>query len=196
MEVLIEYQLLTTLFSIILGVFIGLIYDMFKILRILSGLDFSKKVHNKILKLKLPLIKQIIAVKNNKFNHTMRSILYLIWDLLFFITIIPIVQIFVYATSSGIARWYIFAGGFLGFVLYYYTLSKLISPLYEYLLLTIRIIFAYGIYFIKLPLKKLFYIVKANLNKKIENRKIKQQSRDKKKKENERQILTSYGKNK
>lgn len=194
MEVSIKYQLITALLSIILGAFIGLIYDMFKIFRILSGLEFSNKLQNKISSLKLPIIKQLRVNKNNKFSNAKRYSLYLLWDLLFFIVIIPIVQIFVYATSSGIVRWYIFIGAFLGFLIYYFTLSKLIAPIYEYILLGFKIIFAYAFYFIRLPLKRLFSMINGKIDSIKENKRNKRALKINKEKESRRQVLFTTGK--
>lgn len=196
MEVSIKYQLITAFLSIFLGAFIGVIYDMFKIFRILSGLEFSNKLENKISKLKLPIINQTIKKKKSKLNKIKRYVIYILWDLLFFIVIIPIVQIFVYAASSGIVRWYIALGGFIGFIVYYFTLSKLTTPVYEYILLFIKIFFAYIYYFIKLPLKKLFILIINKYNKFKRNKEKKREERQNKEKENMRKVLLATGKTK
>ena len=59
MEISIKYQLITTLISLAMGVFIGLIYEFFKILRILFGLELNNRVAEKIEKIRFPLIKKL-----------------------------------------------------------------------------------------------------------------------------------------
>ena len=188
MEISIKNQLITMLFSIILGMFIGLIYDIFKILRLMTGLELSPKMQNKLNKIRLPLI---VKKNNKKSNNTKKYILYIIWDILFCIAITPIIQIFVYATSFGIFRWYILIGIALGFTCYYYTVSKIIAPVYEFILLGIWVVFKYILYFIKLPIIQIEQAIK---NKPISIRKEKQSKR--KKDNKSREIVLSMGENK
>ena len=107
MEISIKYQLITTLFSVVLGLFIGLIYDCFKITRRFLLDEISVALQNKVCKINFPLIKLNFNRKKFKFKH---KFTYFTLDILFFIVIIPIVQIFIYAASNGIVRWYIFLG--------------------------------------------------------------------------------------
>ena len=162
MEILIKNQLITALFSVFIGIAIGVIYDIFKIFRILSGLDFSNKFQEKIEALALPVIKKI-KIKKEKKLSIKDKILYFWWDLLFFIAITPIMLIFIYATSSGVVRWYIIGGAFLGYIIYYLTVSRLISVMCEYIAFIIKIIFAYAIHFLKLPFKKLMLALKRKI---------------------------------
>ncbi len=193
MEISIKYQLITALLSVFIGVFIGLIYDAFKIFRILSGLEFSSKLQKRIETIKLPIIKGL-KIKNTKFSKIKRKILYVLWDLLFFVVITPIMQVFIYATSSGVVRWYIILGAFLGFIIYYFTVSKIVSIVYEYTLLVLKIIFSYITYFIRLPFNKLILVLKIKLKKHKEKLANKKTSKKKKTNTGMRQKIVSYGK--
>lgn len=193
MEVSIKYQLITTLFSVCMGFVIGMIYEIFKIFRILSGLEFSNKLQSRIETIKLPIIKGL-KIKNGKLGKIKRKILYFIWDLLFFIVITPIMQIFIYATSSGVVRWYIILGSFLGFLIYYITISKIISKLYEYVLLIVKIIFAYIMYFFKLPFNKLIFVMNNKVIKLKKKRKMKKALYKKEEIQNRKNIIISTGK--
>ena len=56
MEISIKYQLLTTFLSVILGLFFGVIYDWFKIIRKFLIGSISKKLISIINRIKFPLI--------------------------------------------------------------------------------------------------------------------------------------------
>ena len=99
MEISIRYQLISTLLSVGIGIVIGMIYDIFKFFRILSGLEFSSRIQDKVESLKLPIIKNI-KMKKGKFSDIKEKILYFIWDLLFFIAITPVMQIFIHVSSE------------------------------------------------------------------------------------------------
>lgn len=171
MEISIIYQLLTLIYSVILGEFIGLIYDCFKIIRKFSLGDISLKLKNKINKIKFPLIN--IKFDSNKIRIK-HKITYFITDLLFFIFITPIMQIFIYAFSNGIVRWYIFLGVLIGFISYYFTLSKITIFIYEIFALMIKIFFLYLLLFIKFPvlkLKKMLKKIYMNIKSKFKTKK-------------------------
>lgn len=195
MEISIRYQLISTLLSVGIGIVIGMIYDIFKFFRILSGLEFSSRIQDKVESLKLPIIKNI-KMKKGKFSDIKEKILYFIWDLLFFIAITPVMQIFIHVSSSGIVRWYIIIGALLGYIIYYFTISKVISVIYEYILLAIKIILTYIMFFVKLPLEKFRSILINELKKLTNERKIKKATRKKIKMENKRNIIYISGKRK
>ena len=84
---------------------------------------------------------------------------------MYFISITPLFAIFTYAFSNGIVRWYIILFAFIGFILYYFTVGKLLNPVYEYILFLIKIFFEYVKFGIMFPFKKLKKYVKTKVNK-------------------------------
>lgn len=189
MEISIRYQLLTTLYSSILGVFIGLIYDYFKTFRKFILGEISLKLQDSIKKINFPLIK--LSFNNNKVKLK-HKITYFIVDLLFFVSIIPIMQIFVYAFSNGIVRWYIFFGVIIGFICYYFTLSKIILFVYEICAVIIKIFFKYFLFFVEFPMKKIkVFVLKKYINLK---NKIKKENEKSKIDKTNQDILFQTGK--
>ncbi|MBQ4510579.1 MAG: spore cortex biosynthesis protein YabQ [Clostridia bacterium] len=160
MEISIKYQLLTSLFSIIIGMYICSIYDCFKIIRNFINGEISHKLKNNVLKLKLPLIN--LKFKEKSLNRFQKAI-YIVFDLLFFICITPIMLIFVHDFSNGIVRWYIIIGATFGFVLHYFTISRFIVVIYECIAIFIKILISYLFFFIKLPISKLIIISKNKI---------------------------------
>lgn len=189
MEISIKIQLLTALYSIVLGVFIGLIYDCFKIFRKFLLFEVSEKLKSFIKKIKLPLISLNFHGENLKTRH---KLTYLILDILFFIVITPIMQIFVYAFSNGIVRWYIILGTFVGFIIYYFSVSKIVLSVFEFILLIFKILLSYLLFFIKLPINK----CKRILYRKISNFKDKMKAKEIEKTNNSNKTVVFYsGKN-
>ncbi len=186
MEISIKYQLISTMYSIILGFFTGLIYDWMKILRKLLIGEISSKTQQKILKIKFPLI-------NLKFNdlslNFRKKSAYFIFDILFFLILTPIMLIFTYVVSNGTLRWYIIVGTFIGFLCYYYTISKIVLFVYEYVIVILKIFASYIIYFIKIPLSMLNLKIKRVFNRFIMKKKSKKEKKLAKEKEENRQLL-------
>ena len=186
MEISIKYQLISTMYSIILGFFTGLIYDWMKILRKLLIGEISSKTQQKILKIKFPLI-------NLKFNdlslNFRKKSAYFIFDILFFLILTPIMLIFTYVVSNGTLRWYIIVGTFIGFLCYYYTISKIVLFVYEYVIVILKIFASYIIYFIKIPLSMLNLKIKRVFNRFIMKKKSKKEKKLATEKEENRQLL-------
>ena len=191
MEISIKYQLLTMLYSSILGLFIGLIYDVFKIVRKLINGEISNKTKNKLEKIKFPLINVQFKGENLKIKE---KTVYFIVDILFFVVVTPVMQIFIYTFSSGIVRWYIFLGVFIGFMIYYVSVSRIIIIMYEYIAFFIKVLLSYLIYFIKLPFDKIIKILKEKHKKKIEHRKLLKREKILKEKEENKKVLILSGK--
>ncbi len=189
MEISIKYQLISTMYSIILGFFTGLIYDWMKILRKLLIGEISRKTQQKILKIKFPLIN--LKFNDLSLNFRKKSV-YFIFDMLFFIILTPIMLIFTYAVSNGTLRWYIIIGAFIGFLCYYYSISKIVLFVYEYILVILKIVVSYVIYFAKIPLTKINLKIKRKLNSFKMKKKSKKEKKPTEEKAKNRQIIL-YG---
>lgn len=152
MEVYIKVQLLTTLYSSLFGVILGIIYDCFKIIRRFLCFQTSNKVVSIYEKIRFPLISFKLSNETIKTKH---KIIYFIFDVLYFLFITPISLIFTYAVSDGIVRWYIILGATFGFAIYNLSVSKIILFVYEFIFCFFRIVLSYMSFFIKLPLNKI-----------------------------------------
>lgn len=188
MEVYISKQLLCLLYSVILGAFSGLIYDFLKLIRAVANNKITiTKLKNKLYDKKHLFINQIPIPTESSRAHKIKMFF---WDLLFFIILIPITAIFTYATSDGIARWYIFFGMSVGFILYYVLISRLTKYIYEpiiYLLILLK-------QYLKLPFKVVFSKIQKRLSASKIKRRVKRKNKQNIKRKEKRQELISVGK--
>lgn len=187
MEVSIKSQLLATAYAIFFGLFLGIIYDFSRSIRVLITGSFDLKFKNNVVLKKLPLFKVICKNREEKAVKPYKIITFFT-DVLFFLLIIPFVAIFVYATSSGIVRWYLFLGFGIGIVIYFLTLRRLIRPIYELLTILFRLILEY----IKFPFK--IALIRLNLKIKAQNEKRKIKIKKKEKNEEKKQVILYIGK--
>ena len=159
MEVSIKSQLLAIFYAIILGVILGIIYDFLRIFRVLLLGSYDLKLKNRLLRLKIFNIINIEENKRERSSKTEKIIIFL-FDLLYFIVITPILAVFIYATSSGIVRWYLFFGFGVGIIIHFLTVRRIFKPVYETLIFLIRITVEYIKYPFKMALKRLKMLFK------------------------------------
>ena len=174
MEVSMLGQILVMLYSVILGGVLGFIYDFFRIFRVLCGINYKNKFSEKIKSINLPKIKNPMSQKKNTIS---KDILIIITDILYFLTITPIVVVFTYHFNNGKIRWFIFFGIVVGFLVYYFTVGKLIILVSEYIAFAIKVVFSYLIYFLLRPFFKIFIILKIKID--IHKNKLKEKRKNK-----------------
>ena len=88
-----------------------------------------------------------------------------ITDILYFLVITPIFMIFLYHQNNGIVRWFILFGAILGFLLYYFTLGKLIISVSEYIAFAVKVVFMHIIFFISRPFVPIARFIKTKISK-------------------------------
>lgn len=184
MEILIRNQNKAVLLSILLGLFIGLVYDVFKMARKLlipqtSVKGLFKKREAGVIEKSDKTIKNSLKIRD--------LVVVALFDLAYGLLLCPVFCIFTYITINGQFRWFIFAAAFLGALMYKITLGRLVgvaidSVSYAAFCLR-RLIFDK----IKIPLKKLS-------TKIISKRALKRQKREEIKQKNARRVVFSYGK--
>lgn len=190
MEISIFDQLMAILYSLLLGAFIGNIYNAFKMIRVFIFGGMSEKLKNKLYNHCFPLIKKIPQPKNKNLSKRIELVFLIVWDILFFIVITPIIQIFTYVTSFGVVRYYIFIGMALGFIIYYFTIGKLFKAIYEHLFFALAILFEY----VKYPFKRLILALKKKILNAKEKAKEKRELKAKKIPSKNRTNLFEIGK--
>lgn len=121
-------------FSLGIGIFIGLIYDLFRIRRAL----FSRNYYH-IKKENTPIVKE----------RKIESIIIFFEDILFFLTASLVNIIFIYYANNGKIRGICFLFEVLGFTIYFFTLGKLFTAVAEYAIMYTR-------RFVKVIFRKLF----------------------------------------
>ena len=119
----IENQFSVFLLSILFGVFLSLIYELFCSLGLL--LNLRRAVINK---------KKIVFLTPRKAGKWLLAV----WDVLYFILIAPLVAIFLYIVNFGILRWYIAVGAIIGFTLSKITICKLVGHILNLSILMLK----------------------------------------------------------
>ncbi len=158
MEVTLKSQFIVILYSIIFGIFLGIIYHLVSITsNVFLFKDFE--INNKRLsKYKIP------------YKESIKSRVGLFFvDLLYFFIISPISAIFVFGINSGVVRGYIIAGSVFGFFLYKISIGRLFAILVNYFSLFIQNILLIQLKLLKKPLKVMKRKFKRTEKKKIVN---------------------------
>ena len=188
MHISIKSQIITTLFSIVLGILLGFIFEIFNTLKLLFGSEPSEKIKKRICKLKHFQVKRREVYKISKIH---KWIIDFVFDLLFFVFITPIMQIYIYAFSNGIVRWYIILGAIIGYLLYYVTIGRIIRYVLEYIFIFLKAMLQFLMHYIILPFRKVFEFFKMRFEKCYGTRKRKQSDKTASK-----NIIFSYGQTK
>lgn len=142
MEISIAYQLFVSGASALMGLFLGAIYDIVRISRAIFGIRYVNKFTYHLKEIKLPLIKNPLLIERKR-NKVLSNIFIFVTDIIYFLVITLIMMVFVYYINDGIVRWYIFAGAFLGMLLYYFTVGKLVISVSEYIVFFIKTTLSY-----------------------------------------------------
>lgn len=189
MEISIYNQLTTVLFSIVLGAFCGILYDIVKIFRNVLVQNYSEKFKIKHLNKTFKGINNPLLNRISKKSKIYSYITIMLFDILYFILLTPIFCIFTYIMNDGIVRWYIFVFSLLGFTGYKISIGRLFGAIIDYFSFYLRILIIYLVKFIKIPFKRL------NLRAKIDIIKAKAKNKNKTKAEvGKRELIIQFGK--
>ena len=169
MEISIFEQTITSLLSLILGVFCGVFYDFIKIFRIVLVEEYNIKFKERQKIKVFPKIQNPVLKETSKKENIYKILVISAFDIFYFLSLIPVFCIYTYVMSDGILRWYIFVFALLGVITYKFTLGRLSAHILSYLSYYLHILFLYLMYFIKIPIKKLKNKIK--ISKKIKNKK-------------------------
>ncbi|MBQ9744677.1 MAG: spore cortex biosynthesis protein YabQ [Clostridia bacterium] len=182
------HQLSVSYHSVILGFYLGIIYDIVRIIRCFFGVRYRCVIKR--------FDKLWLKSEEKKLNRVYESLLMGITDILFFIIIACIMASFIYSVNSGNVRWYIYLFAFAGFLIYYLTLGKIIISLSSLIVRTVKKVFRIFIMCMLspfLPFKILYgKAIKAMHNQIRARRRVKLPDAEEIKK---RTVLLQYGKN-
>lgn len=151
MEISITAQLWATLYSVIVGAFLGLAYDFVRIGRVLCGLRLgtvSSKLEGKC----LPLVGEYRR-PDGKVGRVFGDIFVFVGDIAYFIFASVVFCVFVFHANYGNSRWFLVAGCFLGFCAYFFTVGKLVMAFSDVIRFILVSLFLYLRYFLFLPVK-------------------------------------------
>lgn len=170
--------------SFVFGVILGVINDTNRIIRVFCGVRYSEKRFGKLYELVLPVIHRPLSRSENKFQKKALSVLIFFQDIFFFIFAGIGIIILNYEFNEGRFRFFTVFAVFIGFLLYYFTIGKIVMTVSEGIAFFIKAIFLVvfsavfrpfiiiGRFFIK-NLKKTGSFLKnclANIRKKLYNK--------------------------
>lgn len=166
------------LFSFLLGLKIGIFYDANRIIRVFCGRKYSKGTFDKLYGLKLPFIRRQVVRKNSsKLSDFAQKTIEAVGDVMCVIATTVGVLVLNYSYNSGRFRFFTVLGALAGFLVYYFTVGKLIMLISEptvilvkYAFLSVLVIFGYPVKsffcFALKKLKKCVFLYSFTLEKK------------------------------
>ena len=129
MEISVASQLWAIVYSLAVGVFLGLSYDVVRITRVLAGL--RPCAPTRLSSVNLPIIGRR-AGEIKKRNRFFADVFVFCGDIIYFTFAAFVFLVFVFHANYGNGRWFIVGGCIVGFVLY--ILNFVLSAVFAYLM--------------------------------------------------------------
>lgn len=147
-----SYQLI--LIFLLPGVFLGIVYDIFRILRIsrASELSVSGALYDKIRPRK-PLFGNTSRIFKTKSIKIADKVIVFIEDVLFWLIVAVTEILFIFHTNGGEIRIYCLLSSILGFILYNRTLGRLVTMFAKQIIFLFRCLIYWVLYAIIYPIK-------------------------------------------
>ena len=144
------------LYSVIIGVLLGVIYDIVKISRVMLGISAYSETSKKLASISLPLIKNRSTLKKRSKSSMYSIIMLFLGDIVFSLICAAIYSVFLFHAIRGLVRWYFLLASAIGFFLYYFTVSRIVLNLIEVLFFCVKTAIRYLIFVLVLPIKLLY----------------------------------------
>ena len=139
MEIFIEKQLISVGYSFILGLIFGASYDIIRMIHILCGtMSFCG------------------GEKQVKKGKT-AFLLFLLTDFVYMSAVSVVFSVFVYVVNYGDFRWYLLFGTVVGFVLYHFSVGRVVAYFSDMLARAIRTVLHY---IVAVPVNFLFRVTR------------------------------------
>jgi len=118
-------QTVVFLRAVFMGMFCGAIYDIFRITRIIIGVQYRNSPKSKKIAKDPPLLERLPKM-SEKAVRIARNITVVLGDMLFSLVCGVVLSVFIYRYCSGIIRFYVFLGSVLGFAAYYNSIGRFV----------------------------------------------------------------------
>ena len=135
MEISMNSLLYSFLWSIVLGAFLGVAYDVVRISRAFIGVEYGN-IPPPPKKIKLPIISKLKKEKKcnkRRASSVALNIFIFAGDILFCVFTALALVIYIYHSNEGKARWMVFFGAAIGFFAYYFSIGKLVVLFSQYI---------------------------------------------------------------
>jgi len=152
--------------AFLFGIQSGIFFDFGRSLRLCLFGDIKSQKNKKIRNLKLPFSKRELYKKQNKITQIFENIFVFICDFLWVVYSFLGLMKINYSYNDGGIRAFTFFSLILGFILYYFTVSKLVIFIMELLSISLRFVIFSFFDAISIPFLKIY----NNLVKKLKKR--------------------------
>ena len=147
---------LLAVYSVFFGAILGGAYDVLRIIRVLLGAERNEKSQNKLRDVVLPIIKRkAYPQRMHKLSGVLLNIWIAIGDVIFALSCGALAVLISYAYNSGRVRAVIFIGLGVGFLLYYFTVGKLVMKASELVAFVVRSVLVYIFEAVRFVIKKI-----------------------------------------
>lgn len=152
--------------SFFLGLGVGVLYDIHRMLRVLLGVRYTKNRPTKFFLQPLPIVKRPLReIRCGKVKNTFLTIVIFCQDVFLCCASAVGIVILNYAFNDGRFRFYTVVALLIGFLLYYFTLGKLVIFLSEWIVFFLRAAFAIFFYLLSRPVVIFFNFLGKNVKK-------------------------------
>ena len=153
-------------YSFLFGIGMGAFYDANRIIRVFCGCRYSENRFEKLYLLKLPFINRPITRKSNRgFRKNVQLAVVFLGDMICVVVSAIGILILNYAYNSGRFRFFTVFGVLIGFLLYYFTVGKLIMLISEPIAILIKYVFLSFLVIFGYPFKTFFCFAVKKLKK-------------------------------
>ena len=156
-------QLYAMLYAILCGIVCGGIYDLFRLLRVCFGINRYSVLGRKLYSFRFPLIGEIRRPDTGNIVRWAQFLIVFAGDVLYAILVGCIFSVFLYVAASGCFRWFYLFFACVGFLVYFFTIGKVVMSVSDVLICILRIGFRYALYFSLLPFRFLLKMWRASL---------------------------------
>lgn len=127
--------------SLAFGVLLGVVNDLNRIIRVFCGVKYSEKRFGRLYELVLPVVHRPLLRKENKFHQKALAVLIFFQDIIFFIVASIGIILLNYEFNEGRFRFFVVIAVSIGFLLYYFTLGKVVMTVSEGIVFLIKATF-------------------------------------------------------
>lgn len=143
------------LYSVFIGIFLGVIYDVVKLSRVMLGISAYSETGKKLAQISLPLIKNRSSAAKPRRSSAFSVIMLFLGDIVFSLISAAVYSVFLFHAIRGLVRWYFLLASAAGFFLYYFTVSKIAMVAIEILFFGIKTVLRYIVFLLVLPIRLL-----------------------------------------
>lgn len=148
MEIYIREQLLGALYSLAVGVFLAMLYDVVRVSRMMLGL---RPGGVETPRRSLPLVGDVI--KDRARGRIFSGVCVFVGDILYFMAATAVYVVFVFHAGDGDNRWFFSLGALSGFFVYFFTVGRLVMRFCGVIRFVLCALWAYAVFVLLFPFR-------------------------------------------